>query len=256
MLITLIQARLTWENPAANRAYFSEKLAALQEPTDLIVLPEMFTTGFSMSPETLAEPMDGPTLQWMRAQAEAKQAVITGSVIITEHGQYFNRLIWMQPDGQYYTYNKRHLFTLAGEHEHYTPGQEHLIIEWKGWRIMPLVCYDLRFPVWSRNTQGYDLLLYVANFPEIRSYAWQQLLTARAIENLAYTVGVNCVGVDGKGINYSGDTVLHDYAGEVLYRVSHTEDVYTAKLSKEDLVRFRQKFAFLQDGDAFTFSPK
>ena len=255
MFVTLIQARLNWENPEANRTYFSEKLAALQEPTDLIVLPEMFTTGFSMSPETLAEPMDGPTMQWLAEQARSKQAVITGSFIATENGQYFNRLVWMQPDGQLYTYDKRHLFTLAGEHEHYTPGQKHLIVEWKGWRIMPLICYDLRFPVWSRNTQGYDLLLYVANFPEIRSYAWQQLLTARAIENQAYTIGVNCVGKDGKGIQYSGDTVLHDYAGEVLYRVSHTEDVYTATLSKEDQNRFRQKFAFLQDRDAFIFNP-
>jgi predicted amidohydrolase len=158
MFVTLIQARLTWENPQVNRAYFSEKIAGIQEQTDLIVLPEMFSTGFSMSPETLAEPMDGPTMQWLAEQAKDRQAAITGSFIAQENGHYYNRLIWMQPDGQYHTYDKKHLFTLAGEHNHYTPGQQHLVVEWKGWRILPLICYDLRFPVWSRNTQQYDLL--------------------------------------------------------------------------------------------------
>jgi omega-amidase len=251
MKVTTIQARLNWENAEANRAYFSEKIAGLSEATDLVILPEMFSTGFSMNATALAETMDGPTLDWLRNEALKLGAAITGSFIAKDGDHYHNRLIWMQPDGQFFHYDKRHLFTFAGEHEHYDAGQKHLIVEWKGWKIMPLICYDLRFPVWSRNVQGYDLLIYVANWPEARSYAWQSLLTARAIENQAYTIGVNVVGQDGKGISYSGDTVIHNYAGEVLYRVSHTEDVFTLELDKTAQVEFRAKFAFLNDRDGF-----
>jgi omega-amidase len=251
MKITAIQARLNWEDAEANRAYFSEKLAALPEASDVVVLPEMFTTGFSMNAKALAEPMEGPTLDWMKEQAARLNAAVCGSVIISEHGHFFNRLLWVQPDGSVQEYDKRHLFTLAGEDQHYQAGDGHLLVEWRGWRIMPLICYDLRFPVWSRNVRGYDLLIYVANWPEARSYAWQSLLTARAIENQSYTLGINIVGQDGKGIAYSGDSVAHDYAGEVLYRVSHTEDVFTVELSKEAQEEFRTKFAFLQDRDNF-----
>jgi predicted amidohydrolase len=251
MRVTTIQARLNWEDAETNRAYFSEKIAGLSEGTDLVILPEMFSTGFSMNATALAETMDGTTLAWLRNEASKLGAAITGSFIVKDGAHYHNRLIWMQPDGQFFYYDKRHLFTFAGEDEHYDAGQRHLIVEWKGWKIMPLICYDLRFPVWSRNVQGYDLLIYVANWPEVRSYAWQSLLTARAIENQAYTIGVNVVGQDGKGISYSGDTVIHNYAGEVLYRVSHTEDVFTLELDKTAQAEFRAKFAFLNDRDGF-----
>jgi predicted amidohydrolase len=259
MFVTLIQARLNWEDPSTNRAYFSEKLASLQEATDLIVLPEMFTTGFTMNAAALAEPMDGPTMQWLTDQAKAKQAVITGSFIAVESGQYFNRLVWMQPDGQYHTYDKRHLFTFAGEDQYYTAGNRHLNVEWKGWRIMPLICYDLRFPVWSRNRFNkeqkkwdYDVLIYVANWPEIRSYPWKQLLIARAIENQCFVVGVNRIGKDGNGFDHAGDSMVINPRGEIISKTkTNQESVETIELDINYLNEFRKVFPVGLDADDF-----
>ncbi len=250
--ITLIQSSLYWEDKNANLRQFAQKLAPLAGKTELVVLPEMFTTGFSMNAAALAEGMQDQTMQWLGDQAAALGAAITGSFIATENGHFYNRLVWMRPDFSYDTYDKRHLFTLAQEHHHYTAGQKHLLVEWQGWKILPLICYDLRFPVWSRNVHDYDLLLYVANFPERRNHAWKSLLIARAIENLAYTVGVNRIGNDGNGIYHSGDSTLLDYAGQTLYQVSHIEDIFTATLSYQAQQDFRQRFAFLQDRDDFS----
>lgn len=250
--VTLVQVHLEWENKAANLAYFGHKLAQLPEPTDLIVLPEMFTTGFSMQPEALAEPMEGPTLEWMAIQANRTDAAVTGSFIVEMQGAYYNRLVWMQPNGDFFYYDKRHLFSLAGEHQHYSAGNKPLVVDWRGWRIMPLICYDLRFPVWSRNTHAYDLLLYVANWPERRNMAWSALLQARAIENQAFTIGVNRIGADGNGIVHSGDTSLYDFQGQCLYRASHVESVGTLCLNRQNQQNFREKFTFLDDKDAFT----
>ena len=249
--ISGIQSFLFWENIPNNLQQFSQKLQALKGQTDIIILAEMFTTGFSMHPAILAEDMQGSTMQWMTQQAAACQAVVTGSFIAKEKGLYYNRLIWMQPDGHFYTYDKRHLFTLANEHYHYTAGNKKLIVEWKGWKICPLICYDLRFPVWSRNVEEYDLLIYVANFPEKRSQAWKSLLIARAIENQTYTVGLNRVGEDGNGIYYSGDSMIIDYEGNLLHQGSHIESIFTTSLSFEKQQQFRQKLQFLADRDIF-----
>lgn len=249
--VSLIQTYLHWEDKAANLQQLDEKLTPLAGHTDLVILPEMFTTGFSMNPAKLAEAMDGSTMQWLTAKAQQLDAVITGSFIAQENGQYFNRLVWMRPDGSYATYDKRHLFTYAEEHHHYTPGDNRVLMELKGWKILPLICYDLRFPVWSRNTDDYDLLIYVANFPERRSYAWKSLLAARAIENQAFTIGVNRVGNDGNDIYYAGDSCLIDYSGQVIHQVSHLENAFTTTLSYANQVEFRKRFAFLQDRDQF-----
>ncbi len=250
--VTLVQSFLHWEQPQANREAFAEQFAHLKGKTDLVVLPEMFSTGFSMRAGELAEPMSGPTMQWMQEQARQLDAIVTGSLIIEERGSYFNRLIWMPPDGAFRAYDKRHLFTLAGEDKVYSRGRNHLLVSWRDWTILPLICYDLRFPVWARNIHQYDLLLYVANWPERRVGAWSTLLAARAIENQCYVVGVNRVGEDGNGIYHSGDSALCDYQGNVLYRCTHQPDVFTAELQLEPQRTFRQKLAFLQDRDHFS----
>ncbi|GEO02573.1 nitrilase family protein [Adhaeribacter aerolatus] len=250
--VTLVQTALHWHDAAANREMLAQKLAGLTEATDLIVLPEMFTTGFSMEAPHLAEKPDGPTLAWLQEQAAIHKAVITGSLITEENGQYFNRLIWMRPDGSFTNYDKRHLFRMAGEHQVYTAGTARLIVTLNGWRICPLVCYDLRFPVWSRNIgPDYDLLLYVANWPAKRSLAWKTLLPARAIENLAYVAGVNRVGEDGKSIVYTGDSAAYGPTGEVIWQQSHAEAVETIKLSPEALQAYRQSFPAYLDADSF-----
>ena len=250
--ITTIQTKLEWEAPATNRKMFEAKLQPLTGLTDVVILPEMFTTGFSMNAAALAETMQGVTLDWMRGRAARLGAVLTGSLIIQENERYYNRLVWMRPDGTCDTYDKRHLFTMADEHLTYKAGKKRLITEWKGWRICPLVCYDLRFPVWARNTEGYDLLIYTANWPIMRAYAWRTLLHARAIENQAFTVGVNHVGKDGKGINYSGDTMIIEPSGaEILYHKANIEDVHTETLSWEHLQTVRKKLPFLADRDSF-----
>ena len=267
MNITLLQTTLHWHDPVANRAMLEEIIFTLPQPTDLIVLPEMFTTGFTMDAAAVAESMNMTTFRWLRQMAEQTNAAITGSYVVQERTptgkQFYNRLLWMEPDGQWATYDKRHLFRMAGEEKIYTAGSQRLVREWRGWRICPLVCYDLRFPVWSRNhahpdgTLDYDLLLYVANWPAPRQAAWDTLLQARAIENLSYVAGVNRVGTDGNrdaGPNhtYIGGTALIDFKGDVLFRQYDTEAVYQQTLSLEDLRAFRAKFPAYLDADGFT----
>ncbi len=260
MNITLLQPDLYWHDPVANRAMLEEHIFSLPEPTDLIVLPEMFTTGFTMDASAVAEPMNLTTFRWLKQMAAQTGAVVTGSYVVQEKGKYVNRLIWMQPDGQFDTYDKRHLFRMAGEDAVYTAGTSRIVKSWKGWRICPLICYDLRFPVWSRNTQAsssafdYDLLLYVANWPAARRNAWNVLLQARAIENLSYVIGVNRVGEDGNGHPYSGDSAVIDYRGEVLFRHSDTEVVHQRTLSLDELHAFRTTFPANLDADGFTIS--
>ncbi|MGI4734344.1 MAG: amidohydrolase [Janthinobacterium lividum] len=254
--VSLVQTDLHWHDPEANRASLARQLAnALAGPglTDLIVLPEMFTTGFSMAAAAQAEPGEGPTLAWLREQAARYDAVVTGSVLLTEAGRYYNRLLWVRPDGSYSAYNKRHLFRMAGEHEVYTAGTERLLEEWRGWRILPLVCYDLRFPVWSRNTQAapYDLLLYVANWPHARINAWNVLLQARAIENIAYVAGINRIGTDGLSQHYSGSSALLDMRGDYLAQAGGRPTVLTRRLPHHPLLELRQQLPALLDADDF-----
>jgi predicted amidohydrolase len=255
--ITTVQANLVWEDKIQNFQKFDDLLrGVVRGSTDVIVLPEMFTTGFSMKPIELAEPMNDATLFWLKKKAWEVDAVVTGSFICEEDGKFFNRLIWMQPDGVYSTYDKRHRFTLAGEDKHYTEGGRKLVVEWRGWRICPLICYDLRFPIWSRNRlmdgqPEYDVLIYVANWPSPRSHHWRHLLEARAIENQAYVVGVNRVGEDAKGYEHRGDTSIIDYAGDIILRRTHTEGADQTVLSKAKLADYRKKFGFLFDQDAF-----
>jgi predicted amidohydrolase len=255
--VTVIQSDLHWENPEENCKMFGAQIGGLEEETDIIVLPEMFNTGFSMESEKLAETMDGETVAWMKTTAQKANAVIVGSLIIKEHDNYYNRLIWAQPDGDYYTYDKRHLFRMAEEHEHFSAGQKRLIVNYKGWRICPLICYDLRFPVWSRNVDesgntAYDCLIYIANWPEARKTPWSKLLEARAIENQSYVVGVNRVGKDGKDISYSGNSALIDPKGESIDSIQEKETVIqTINLSLDELNDFRAKFPVSLDADSF-----
>lgn len=259
--VTLIQSDLHWENKEANLRMFDEKIDSI-ERTEVAILPEMFSTGFSMQPEKLAETMDGSAVNWMRTKAASKRIIITGSLIIEENGEYFNRLIWMLPNGQFGTYDKRHLFGYAGEHEHYQAGDKRLIAQVKGWKINLNICYDLRFPVWTRNNiqpatnePAYDLLVYVANWPERRKTAWTTLLQARAIENQCFVVGVNRVGEDGNKIYHSGESSLIDPMGEIIYRKSGEEDIFTYTLQREQLNDTRARLPFLKDADSFTILP-
>lgn len=250
--VSFIQSDLHWQDAAANRAMFQEKIGKLP-PSDLILLPEMFTTGFSMNSEELAEEMDGASVRWMKEMAQKQQAVVMGSLIIKDQGNYYNRLIWMRPDGTFETYDKRHLFRMAGECEAYTPGKDRLIVELNGWKICPLVCYDLRFPVFSRNTPlTYDVLIYIASWPDKRRLAWQTLLKARAIENLAYCIGVNRVGQDANGHLYAGDSAAYNLLGEELAHYEHEEALATVNLTRVHLEETRQKLPWNVDADAFT----
>ncbi|MBX7108720.1 MAG: amidohydrolase [Chitinophagales bacterium] len=249
--ITFIQSALHWENRAANLEMFAGKINSISEATDLILLPEMFTTGFSMQPEKFAETMDGEAVQWMAAMAAGKKAVICGSLMMKDGEYYFNRLVWMRPDGTCSYYDKRHLFGLGEENQHYTAGSKRIIVEWKGWKFLPLICYDLRFPVWARNTENYDVLLYLANWPERRINAWKTLLEARAIENQCYVVGVNRVGDEDSGIHYTGESSVIDPKGEVLIREHRQEVVKTFALSGRQLAKIRESLPFLKDRDNF-----
>jgi omega-amidase len=254
--ITLVQTQLFWEDKSANLQMLEKKIMDIPDKTELIVLPEMFSTGFSMKPELLAESMDGESLQWMKKVASARKAIITGSLIIRDNDHYYNRLIWMQPNGQYGIYDKRHRFAYADEDEHYTAGNKRLLASIKGWKINPLICYDLRFPVWSRQSPNgdapeYDVLIYSANWPEKRIIAWKTLLRARAIENQSYVVGVNRTGKDGNEIHYPGESMVIDPMGEILYHKESGEDIFTISLSKEHLQSVRDKFPFWKDADNF-----
>jgi len=274
LIITLIQTNLHWEDKKANLNMLSKKIESILEKTEVIILPEMFNTGFSMRPETLAEEMDGETMEWMKKIAAAKKVILTGSVMIKhpsipiaigtqDKSDYYNRLIWMLPNGEYGYYDKRHLFAYGNEHTLFNAGNKRLIASVKGWKINLQVCYDLRFPVWARQTpfssEGeelevrpeYDLLVYVANWPEQRIHAWKTLLTARAIENQCYVVGVNRVGDDGNGIHHNGESMIIDPLGEILYSKKDDEDIFTYTLQKERLTEIRNKFPFLNDADSF-----
>ena len=249
----LIQADLEWENSAANKEKLQEQINEFEADVDLIILPEMFTTGFSMNAENLAEPDKGPSFQWMQKIASEKDAAVTGSIITSENGKFYNRLYFVFPDDSSEKYDKRHTFTLAKEHETYDSGTERLIVTYKGWKICPLVCYDLRFPVWSRNTEDYDLLLYVANWPAARVLAWDTLLRARAIENMSYCIGVNRVGRDGKDLNYLGHSAVYDSLGkEVSFRKEETVFTEMVTLEKSHLQETRSQLRFLLDRDKFT----
>jgi len=253
--ISLIQTRLFWEDKAANLSMLEEKINSIAEKTEIVVLPEMFSTGFSMNPSLLAETMDGSTVQWMKKMATEKKIILTGSVIIQVDDQFYNRLLWVLPNGTIGHYDKRHRFAFAGEDKHYSNGHKRLIAQVKGWKINLQICYDLRFPVWARQQSNeepeYDVLLYVANWPERRNHAWKTLLTARAIENQAYVVGVNRVGEDGNGIYHSGNSIVIDPLGEVLYHKEHDEDIFTIILEKNTLTEVRSKFPFWKDADDF-----
>lgn len=255
--ISLIQTDIHWHSIDANLAMLEEKIWQIGEETDLIVLPEMFNTGFTNSAKELAEPMNSKTFRWMKQQAMQMQAVVIGSFIVKEKSQFFNRLLWMEPNGAFDFYDKKHLFRMSKEHEVFSSGKEKLIKSWKGWRICPLICYDLRFPVWSRNypdSKGellYDLLIYVANWPAARSEAWKTLLKARAIENLSYVAGVNRVGEDGNKVTYNGNSIIADYKGEVVFSAVDQEVITTYTLSKPELVAFRKKFPAYLDIDPF-----
>ncbi len=254
---TLIQTKLHWEDKVANLQMLEEKINGIDTPTHIVVLPEMFTTGFSMKPEQFAETMGGPTVAWMKRIAAQKRVILTGSIMVEEDGRYYNRLIWMLPNGQIGQYDKRHLFAMGEEDQHYTGGNQRFIASVNGWRIHCNICYDLRFPVWARQqyhqAEGfeYDVLLYLANWPDRRNHAWKTLLQARAIENQCYVVGVNRVGHDGNGVYHTGDSMVCNALGEPLYHKADDEDIHTITLYKNELDAIREKLPFWKDADAF-----
>ncbi|SKB44925.1 Carbon-nitrogen hydrolase [Sphingobacterium nematocida] len=251
--ITVFQAYLFWENAEKNLQNLGLRLSSLKGKTDLIILPEMFNTGFTMNVEKCAERMDGMTMRWMYNTAKSFECVVAGTLIIEEEGRYYNRFVWMSPDGSYVHYDKRHLFGMANENSVFTAGESRVIVELKGWRICPMVCYDLRFPVWSRNQEnGYDLLVYTASWPDKRSAHWRALIPARAIENQAFVIGVNRVGHDGNEVYYSGGSMCISPLGDVVYYKPEDEDLYTFTLNPKDLESAREQFPFLQDADKFS----
>lgn len=248
MKVALLQYPLVWENPAANRKAFEERIKTI-EKVDLILLPEMFSTGFTMSPEKVAETMDGATVRWMREMASESDAAIAGSLVMSEDGNFYNRLLFVEPSGRITSYDKRHLFSLAGEHRVYKPGTEKVVVEFRGFKICLQVCYDLRFPAFSRNVEDYDLLVYVANWPQPRIQAWNALLKARAIENMCYVAAVNRTGTDDTGHNYPGHSQIVDYLGNYVCEPSEQEGVIYAALDRDAMLESRKKFGFLDDRD-------
>lgn len=279
LTITLIQSQLNWEDKEANLRMFEEKINAIKGKTEMVVLPEMFSTGFTMNAKSLAEKMDGPTMEWMARIAKEHRIILTGSLIIEEDGYYYNRLIWMLPVGQYGHYDKRHLFGFAGEDQHYSPGNKRLIASVNGFKLNMQICYDLRFPVWASQQSfvppllgkkrvsnfdafkepehpEYDILVYVANWPEKRNHAWKTLIQARAIENQCYVIGLNRVGNDGNDIYYSGDSMIVDALGKTLYEKSYDEDIFTITLLKEKIDEIRKQFPFWKDAEHFMIVPK
>lgn len=249
LIISLVQSAILWEDKTANLEIYTALLAK-NKSADVIVLPEMFTTGFSMNVKQMAESMDGPTVQWMQEKAGEAHSVIAGSTIIEENGNYYNRFLWVTPDGQVQHYDKRHLFAIGDEHMHYTAGSQRVTIEWKGWKIRPMICYDLRFPVWSRNHDDYDLLIYVANWPSPRHHVWKNLLISRALENQCWCVAVNRTGSDGMNLQYLGDSGIIDPRGNAQW-MGENDSIQTVLLSWNDLDEFRKKFPILRDRDNF-----
>jgi predicted amidohydrolase len=254
MKVALIQTALYWEKPKENRFHFDQIINSIAESIDLIVLPEMFTTGFTMNAHDMAESSSGETTLWLQALARSKNCAITGSIVIKENGNYYNRLLFVFPSGEIKTYDKRHLFTLAGEDKIYTAGNKKTIVDYNGFRICPQICYDLRFPVFSRNTEGYDLLIYVANWPNVRISAWDCLLKARAIENQCFVIGVNRIGEDNNHHCYNGHSQAIDYQGNYLLEKNDSNGFFIVDLDKSNLLSFREKFNFLSDRDRFTLS--
>ncbi len=250
--IALVQANIVWENPQESLENYDRLLHNQAQDADIVILPEMFNTGFSMEPKKIAEKEPGPALNWLKEMAAHRQQAFCASVAVFDEGQYYNRFYFIGPAGESYAYDKRHLFRMAGEHQQYAPGQSRLIINYKGWKICPMICYDLRFPVWSRNRQDYDCLIYVANWPKVRESAWSRLLQARAIENLSYVAAVNRVGVDGNGLTYSGRSALFDFKGDALCEIVEEQAVRCLCLNKESLDNFRAKFPAHLDADEFT----
>ena len=251
MKIAVIQAPLVWENPEANRAYFEEKIKSVSDEIDLVILPEMFSTGFTMNPSEVWGTMDGETILLLKNLAKAKNLAITGSLIIKEKELFYNRLVFVFPSGEIQKYDKRHLFSLAGEEKIYASGKEKLIVEYLGWKICPLVCYDLRFPVFARNTEDYDLLIYVANWPKQRIQAWDILLKARAVENMAYVIGVNRIGDDNNDYPHNGHSQVVDFLGDFTIEPQESEGIFTAELDKNEMMETRKKLGFLNDRDFF-----
>jgi predicted amidohydrolase len=255
--VALIQSDLQWENTEDNLKSFSEKILQVDDDVDLIVLPEMFSTGFTMNVEGLAQNQDGATFSWMKEQAISSNSAIYGSFITEDDGEIYNRAYFFFPDGSFKKYDKKHLFTYAGEHKVFSAGKQRVIIEYKGWKIMPQICYDLRFPVWTRNDLNYDLLIYIASWPEKRKNHWNQLLKARAIENLTYVLAVNRVGVDGNDLTYSGNSQIIEYSGDVKCEAKeHKQEILSFVLNKDDQDAYRQNFGFLNDLDKIEFSSK
>ncbi|WP_276379785.1 amidohydrolase [Flavobacterium sp. H4147] len=251
MKIALIQSDLNWENASANRSNFESKINQVDPEVNLIVLPEMFSTGFTMNPSAVAETMEGETVSWMKAVSKQKNSAVTGSVVITENGKYLNRMLFVFPSGGIQHYDKRHLFSLAGEDKFYTAGNQKVIVEYLGWKICLQVCYDLRFPVFVRNVENYDLLLYVANWPKVRTNAWDALLKARAIENLSYVAGVNRVGLDTHDYEHTGHSQVVDFLGNYILEPQETEGVFVVDLDRNEMLETRKKLDFLSDKDDF-----
>ena len=250
--VSIIQSDLAWEDKETNLEYFSKQIDQLPSVSELVILPEMFTTGFSMQPEKFAESMDGPSVEWMKDTAKTYGIILSGSIMIKEKDQFFNRSISALPNGQIFTYDKRHLFRMGEENNHYEGGGTRMIFTYNNWRIFPLVCYDLRFPVWSRNQGDYDLVFYVANWPESRRHVWRNLLVARALENQVYVIGVNRIGADGQGLTYSGDSLIINPRGEIISTTEPYESsAETQTLSLDALNKFRKKFPVGKDADAF-----
>ncbi|WP_296316345.1 amidohydrolase [Winogradskyella sp. UBA3174] len=252
LTVALVQTHLIWENPIENRRLLNDKISAISVGVDLIILPEMFTSGFTMNAIAVAESMNGPTLIWLKKKAAEKQAAIIGSLVITEDDKYYNRLVCAEPSGKITQYDKRHTFTLVGEHKVYTAGTKKVVFDYKGWKICPLICYDLRFPVWARNVEDYDLLLYVANWPKARITAWDVLLKSRAIENMSYCIGVNRVGLDGNNYEYSGHSAAYDVLGHRIDTITENKEATEiVVLEKEFIKKYREKLNFLNDRDLF-----
>lgn len=257
LFVAGFQSPLFWENPIKNREYFETKITLLPAIIDLVILPEMFTSGFTMNAENVAEKMNGNTISWLQKLASKNNFAIAGSLIIEENSKFYNRFVFVHPSGEIDFYDKHHTFTLAGEDKMYTSGDKKTIINFKGWKICPLICYDLRFPVWSRNTENYDLLLYVASWPIARIKAWDTLLKARAIENMSYVIGVNRIGMDDNGYEYSGNSLIVDYLGTQLSDLQHNEEgVVLAKINKKKQEDMREKLGFLKDMDSFSINYK
>jgi predicted amidohydrolase len=251
MKVALIQSNLSWENPDENRENLTSKINQINENIDLIVLPEMFTTGFTMNPKPFAETMDGTTILWLKFLAKTKNCAITGSLIISENNNFYNRLVFIHPEGKIDFYDKKHLFTLAGENKIYTSGNQKIIIDYKGFKICPLICYDLRFPVFARNDVDYDLLIFVANWPITRINAWDILLKARAVENMCYTIAVNRIGLDNNNLEHSGHSQAIDFFGNYLIEPQKTAGVFITNLDKNKMLDARKKLDFLSDKDDF-----